>query len=124
MVILLIISDPMRGLRRNKENNSVDLLDNTHVDKKRWGLVFYGVKSNIISYYRRGLKDLTASLTLNALGNFIAEHGIPRMIIMDSDGLLSSGKKWKHYLGLIFTPFDYPNQINKIRIQSNVRYKT
>ena len=26
------------------------------------------------------------------------------MIIMYSDGVLGAGKKWKHYLGLIFTP--------------------
>ena len=37
--------DPMRGVFRNKKTFSVDLLEGTHVGKKRWGLVFYGVKS-------------------------------------------------------------------------------
>ena len=99
------LSDPMRGISCNKETFPVDLLENTHAGKKIWGLVFYSVKSNIISYYRLGSKDPTAALTLYALGNFIADHRIPRMIIMDSNGVLGTGKKWKQYLGEIFTPF-------------------
>ena len=43
-------------------------------------------------------------MTLDALGNFIAENGIPIMIIDDSDGALDAGNKWKYYLGKIFTP--------------------
>ena len=92
------LSDPMHGIRRNKETFSVDLLENTHAGNKRWGLLFYGVKSKLLAYYRLGSKDPTASSTLDAQGNFIAEHRIPRMIFMDSDWVLGAGKKWKHYL--------------------------
>ena len=48
------IFDPMRGICRNKETFSVDLLENTHVGKKLWGLVFYGVKSKLLAYYILG----------------------------------------------------------------------
>ena len=34
------LSDTLRGIRRNKETFSVDLLENTHTGKKRWGLLF------------------------------------------------------------------------------------
>ena len=44
------LSDPMRGICRNKETFFVDLLENNHAAKKRWGLVFYGVKSKLIAY--------------------------------------------------------------------------
>ena len=87
------LSDPMRGIHRNKETFSVDLLENTHAGKKRWGLVFYGLKSKLLAYYRLGSKDPNSALTLDALGNLIAEHGIPRMIITESDGVLGAGKK-------------------------------
>ena len=97
-------SDPMRGILCNKEAFSMYLLDNTHGGKKRWGLVFYGVKSKLLGYYRLGSKYSTSRSTLDSLGNLIAEHGIPRIIIMDSDGVLGAGKKWKHYLGRMFTP--------------------
>ena len=98
------LSDPICGIHCNKETFSVGLLDNTHAGKKRWGLVFYGVKSKLLYYYRLGFKYPTSASTLYALGNFIAEHGIPRMIIMDSDGVLGAGEKLKHFLGRIFTP--------------------
>ena len=104
VVRLPILYDHMRGIRRNKETFSVDLLDNTHAGKKRWGLLFYGVKSKLLAYYRLGSKDPTASSTLDAQGNFIAEHRIPRMIFMDSDWVLGAGKKCKHYLREMFTP--------------------
>ena len=81
----------------------MDLLENTHVGKKLWGLVFYGVKSKLLAYYILGSKDPTSDLTLEALGNFIVEHGIPRMIIKDSDGVLGAGGKWRHFLGQMFT---------------------
>ena len=97
-------SDPMHVIRRNKDLFSVDMLENTHVGKKCWGLVFYGIKPKLLAYYKLGSKDPTARSTLDDLGNFIAEHGIPIMIIMDSDGVLGVGKKWKHYLGQMFTP--------------------
>ena len=75
------LSDPMRGISRNKETLSLYLLDNTHAGGKCWGLVFYGVKSNIIAYYILGSKDPTAASTLYDLGNFMAENSILRMII-------------------------------------------
>ena len=82
----------------------MDLLENTHAGKKRLGLVFYGVKYKLLAYYRLGSKEPTARSTLNDLGNFISENGIPIIIIMDSDGVLGAGKKCKHYIGRIFTP--------------------
>ena len=104
VVIFPGLSDPMRGICRNKETFSVDLLENNHVGKKRWVLVFYGVKPKPLDYYRLGSKELTTRSTLDSLGNFIAEHGIPIMIIRDSYRVLGAGKKWKHYLGQMFTP--------------------
>ena len=44
------LSDPMHGIRRNKETFSVDLLENTLAGKNNWGLVFYGLKSNLLAY--------------------------------------------------------------------------
>ena len=82
----------------------MDLLENTQAVKKRWGIVFYGIKSKLIAYYIFELKEPTSSSTLDALGNFISEHGIPIMIINDRDGVLGTGKKWKHYLRKSFTP--------------------
>ena len=43
------LSDPLRSICHNKVNFSVDLLENTHAGKKRWGLVFYGMKSKLLS---------------------------------------------------------------------------
>ena len=82
------LSDTMRGIHRNKEIFPVDLLENTHAGKKRWGLVFYGIMSKLLAYYILGSKDPTAFSTLDSLVNFISEHGIPRMISTDSDGVL------------------------------------
>ena len=104
MVIFHSLSDPMRGIHSNKKKISVGLLENTHAGKKRWGIVFYSVKSKLLDYYILGSKDPTTSSTLYDLGNFISENSTPRMIISDSDGVLGSEKKWKHYLGRIFTP--------------------
>ena len=59
--------DPMRSICCNKKTFSVDLLENTHADKKCWGLLFYGVKSKLIDYYRLGSKEPTAASTLYAL---------------------------------------------------------
>ena len=98
------LSDPMRGICCNKYTFSVDLLENTHAGKKRWGIIFYSVESKLLDYYRFGSKDPTARSALDALGNFISEHGIPRMIITDSDRVIGAGKKWKHYLRQMFTP--------------------
>ena len=50
----------------------MNLLGDTDTGEKRWGIVFYGVKSKLLAYYRLGLKDPTASLTLDALGKCIA----------------------------------------------------
>ena len=63
--------------------------------KTRWGIVFYGLKSKLLAYYRLGSKDPTGSSTLDALGKFIAEHGIPRrllLIVMGGLGLEKYGK--------------------------------
>ena len=97
------LSNPLRGIHCNKETFSVDLLENTYAGKKRWGIISYSVKSKILAYYRLGSKDPTSALTLYALDNFISDHRIPRMIITDSNGVLVSGKNWKHYLGQNFT---------------------
>ena len=67
-----------------------------------WGLVFYSVKSKLIAYYRLDSKEPTASSTLDNLGNFIAEHRVPRIIITDINRVLGEGNKWKHYLGRMF----------------------
>ena len=47
--------DPLCGISRNKETFPVDLLEDNHAGKKRWGLVFYGVKSDLLPYYRLGV---------------------------------------------------------------------
>ena len=90
--------------RRNKENFSVDVVENTHSGKTRWGIVFYGVKSKLLSYYRLWSKDPTGASTLYALGKLIAEHGIPGKIITDHDGKLGAGKVWKNYFWRLFVP--------------------
>ena len=82
----------------------MDLLENTHAGKNRWDLLFYGVKSKLLAYYRIRSKDPTTCSTLYALGNFIADHRIPRTIITDSNVVLGAGKKWKHYIRWMFTP--------------------
>ena len=46
------LSDPMCSISCNKDTFSVDLLENTHAGKNRWGLVFYIVKSKLLAYYR------------------------------------------------------------------------
>ena len=78
------LSDPLRGISRNKETFYIDMWEDNHALKKRWGLVFYGVKSKLLAYYRLGSKDPTSASTLDALSQFISEHGIPRMIVTDS----------------------------------------
>ena len=98
------MSDSLRSVRRNKETFSVDVVVDTHTRMTRWGIVFYGLKSKLLAYYRLGSKDPTGSLTLDALGKFIDEHGIPRKIITDCDGRLGAGKVWKNYLGRLFIP--------------------
>ena len=77
----------------------MDVVEDTHAGKTRWGIVFYGVKSKLLAYYRRGSKNPTGTSTLDALGKLIAEHGIPGKIITDSDRKLGAGKVWKKYLG-------------------------
>ena len=102
--IFLAMADSLRGVRRNKETFSVDVVENTYSGKKRWGIVFYGVRSKLLDYYRLGSKDPTGASILDALGEFIAEHGISWKIIMDYDGNLGAGKQWKDYLGRLFVP--------------------
>ena len=64
------------------------------------------MKYKLLAYYLLGSKDLTAASTPDALGQFIADHGIPRTIIMDSDGVLGAGKKWQKCLGRFFVPLN------------------
>ena len=48
VVIFTSISDPMRGIRRNRETFPVDLVENTHTGKKRWGqgsIVYENIKN-------------------------------------------------------------------------------
>ena len=84
----------------------MDAVENTHSSKKRRGIVFYGVKSKLLDYYCLGSKDPTGSSTLNDLGRFIYEHGIPRMIVTDHDRKLGAGKKWKQFIGKLFVPLN------------------
>ena len=98
------MADSLRSVRRNKETFSVDVVENTHAGNKQWDIVFYGVKIKILAYYHLGFKDPTGASTLDALGKFIAEHGIPGKIITDRDGKLGAGKQWKDYLGPLFVP--------------------
>ena len=96
--------DSLRNFRHKKETFSVDVVVDTHAGKMRWGIVFYGLKSKFLAYYRLVSKDSNDSSTLDALGKFIAEHEIPGKIITDCDGRLGAGKVWKNYLGRIFVP--------------------
>ena len=98
------MSDSLRSIRRNKETFSVDVVLDTHARMTRWVIVFYGLKIKFLDYYQLGSKDPTGSSTLDALGKFFAEHGIPRNIITDSDGRLVAGKVWKNFLGRMFVP--------------------
>ena len=102
--IFLAMHYSLRNVLRNKETFSVDVVEDTHAGKTRWGIVFYGVKSKLLAYNHLGSKKPTGTSTLYALGKFIAEHGIPGKIITDSDGKLGAGKAWKNYLGRLFVP--------------------
>ena len=97
------MSDSLRSVRRNKETFSVDVVLDKHA-RLRWGIVFYGLKSKLLDYYRLGSMDPTGSSTLDSLGKFIADHGIPKKIITDSDGRLGAGKAWQNVLGRLFVP--------------------
>ena len=44
--------DTLRGIHRNKEIYLVDVMEFNHAGKKCRGLVFYGVKSQLLAYYR------------------------------------------------------------------------
>ena len=89
------LPDPMHSILRNAETFSVDVTEFTHARKTLWGLVFYGVKSKLLYYYRLGSKYPTASSTLYSSVQFISEHGIPGKLIMDSHRVLGAGNKWK-----------------------------
>ena len=102
--IFTAMADSLRSVLRNKETFPVDVVENTYAGKKRWGIVFYGVKSKRLAYYSLGYKEPIGALTLDALGTFISEHGIPRKIITDHDGKLDAGKKWKDFIGRLFVP--------------------
>ena len=99
-------------------------MEDTYAGKKRWGLVFYGVKYKLLAYYRLGSKNLTAASTLDALSQFISEHGVSRMIITDINGVLDAGKKWKRFLGRLLSEYNYLKQINTTKTQSNTQSRT
>ena len=61
------------------------------------------MNSKLLAYYRLRSKYPTVASTLDALNQFIAEHRILIMIITDSDRVLGAEKKWKHFLGRMFT---------------------
>ena len=117
------LPDPMCGIRRNKEKFSVVLLEDTHSGKNCWGQLFYGVKYKPLDYYRLGSREPTTFSTLDALGKFIAEHGIPRMLITDSDSILGAGKEWKHILGQIFPPSQVsePDNHNQNMVERSIQ---
>ena len=92
------LPDPMCGIRCNKKTFSVDVTEDTYAGGKRWVLVFYGLNSKLLDYYRLGLKNHTASLTLDSLGQFNSEHGVPRKLVKGSHSILGAGNKWKQVL--------------------------
>ena len=57
--IFPVIYDPLRDISQNKETFSVDLLEDIHARKNRWGLVFYRVKYKLLVYYILRSKDPT-----------------------------------------------------------------
>ena len=120
VVRLPSLPDSMCSVSRNKEDSSVDLLEDIHSRKHFWGLVFYGVRTKLVAYYRLWSKDPTSSSTLDALGKLIAEHSIPRMMIMDNDSILGVVKKWKKGLGQTLTPSTYMNHTNTVKTWWNV----
>ena len=97
------MNDSLQSIRRNKETFSVDVVLDTHA-VPRWGIVFFGLKSKLLAYYRLGSKEPTGSSTLDALCKSIAWHRIPRKIVTDSDGRLGAGRVWKNFLGGLFVP--------------------
>ena len=55
--------DSLCNVRCNKETFSVDVVEDPHTGKTRWGIVFYGVKSKLLAYYRLCSKNPTGNLT-------------------------------------------------------------
>ena len=82
----------------------MDVTEITHSGKNYWGLVFYDVKSKLLAYYILGFKYPTTTLNLDALGQLISEHGIPRQLITDIHSVLGAGKQWKQVPGRKITP--------------------
>ena len=52
------LPDKMRSISRNNEKFSVDITEDTHDEKKHWGLLLYGVKSKLLAYYGIGSRNL------------------------------------------------------------------
>ena len=117
------LPDKMRSISRNNEKFSVDITEDTHDEKKHWGLLLYGVKSKLLAYYRLGSKYPTTSSTLYALGKSIANNGIPRTLIKDNDGILGAGKKRKQVLRRKFNPIHLsePDKKNKKPVEFAVQ---
>ena len=81
------------------------------------------MKSKLLAYYRLGSNEPTAASNLNALSQFISKNGIPRMIVMDSDGVLGVGKKWQQFLGRLFILFNLskPDKQNQKPVERTVQ---
>ena len=73
-------------------------------------MVFYGAKTKLMVYFRLGDKDTTYHSTLDTLGQFIDEYGIPRKIIINSHSILGAGSLWKRVFGQTFTPLFFYEQ--------------
>ena len=54
------LPDTMHGIRCNKEMFLEDVMEHSHSGEKRWGLVFYGIKTKLMENYRLCSKDPTA----------------------------------------------------------------
>ena len=87
------------------------------------GLVFFGLKYELLAYHILVSKYPTAALTLDDLSQLISKHGIPIMIIADSDGVLGAGKKWKRFLGRFFIPLQLsePDKNNQHPVESAIQ---
>ena len=48
------LTDPMHIICCSKKHFSVDLLEDTQCGKNIWSILFYGIKSKLLAYYRPG----------------------------------------------------------------------
>ena len=99
------LSDPICGTLCKK--GFCDVVEHGHTDEKAFGVVFYGVRMNIMLYYRLGVKYPTAHFTLDNLGQFVSEYGIPKNFKTDSHNILDAGGLWKRVPGAYLPPMLY-----------------